>query len=282
MIKTFSDFVVSDNLDEINISHDTVKNHLILLYCREGRIQVDIEEKQVVVRKNNLLMCKPQFLIDHYMRTPDFSCLLLCVGEHSFDEILSDCFYVEPNWWKKKTYLQEHPVAVLNEYQNKLLDAYFNLLLVSFEDVQTSYRQRVIKLLAQSISYEILGNLENSIDVVQEDEHVNVSSRDTIFLKFVDLLYKPGNTEREVRWYSEALLISPKYLTTICREKSGNSASELITKVIVGNIKNLLLKTDLSIKEIAYRMDFPDVSFFCKYVKKHLGSAPLEFRRLNS
>jgi len=35
----------------------------------------------------------------------------------------------------------------------------------------------------------------------------------------------------------------------------------------------------MSIKEIAYQMDFPDVSFFCKFTKKHLGKSPLEFRK---
>ena len=46
----------------------------------------------------------------------------------------------------------------------------------------------------------------------------------------------------------------------------------------VAQIKYYLLQTDLTVKEIAFKLDFPDVSFFCKYVKKHLGEAPLEYR----
>jgi YesN/AraC family two-component response regulator len=52
-----------------------------------------------------------------------------------------------------------------------------------------------------------------------------------------------------------------------------------ITESIVGHIKYYLLQTDLSVKEIAFKLDFPDVSFFCKYVKKHLGKSPMEYRK---
>ena len=51
-----------------------------------------------------------------------------------------------------------------------------------------------------------------------------------------------------------------------------------ITESTVNHIKYYLLQTNLTVKEIAYKLDFPDVSFFCKYVKKHLGQAPLEYR----
>ncbi|MGM9795812.1 MAG: helix-turn-helix domain-containing protein [Candidatus Aphodosoma sp.] len=282
MIKTYPDLVISDNLDEINFSPETVKNYLILLYCQEGKLQVDIDGNTFMVGGENLFICMPQTLISHYMRTPDFKCIVLCVGEHLFDEILSDCFIVEPNWWKIKTYVQENPVAHISDYQYKLLDAYFRLLLVYFEDKQTPYRQRVIRMTAQSVAFEILGPIEQLISEKNEENVKNViGAKDTIFYRFMEMVNKPGNTEREVRWYADELLISPKYLTSICKEKSGSSASELITKVIVGYIRHYLLKTDMSIKEIAYRMDFPDVSFFCKYVKKHLGTAPLEYRRNN-
>ena len=87
-----------------------------------------------------------------------------------------------------------------------------------------------------------------------------------------------ANTEREVRTYAEQLLVTPKYLSTVCKEKSGRTAMNWITESTVANIKYYLLQTDLSVKEIAFKLDFPDVSFFCKYVKKHLGQAPIEYR----
>lgn len=53
---------------------------------------------------------------------------------------------------------------------------------------------------------------------------------------------------------------------------------DLITEATVRNISYYLSQTELSVKEIAFKLHFPDVSFFCKYTKKHLGKSPLEFR----
>ena len=93
------------------------------------------------------------------------------------------------------------------------------------------------------------------------------------------LINRPDNTEREVKAYAEQMLVTPKYLSAVCKEKSGRTAMEWITEAMVRNIKYYLQQTNLTIKEIAFKMDFPDVSFFCKYTKKHLGKTPLEYRQ---
>ena len=40
-----------------------------------------------------------------------------------------------------------------------------------------------------------------------------------------------------------------------------------------------LLVVGRSIKEIANELDFPNTSFFGKYVREHLGQTPMEYRR---
>ena len=44
-------------------------------------------------------------------------------------------------------------------------------------------------------------------------------------------------------------------------------------------ITRMLTTTNMSIKEIAYRMNFPNSSSFCQYVKKHSGLSPIKLRR---
>ena len=73
--------------------------------------------------------------------------------------------------------------------------------------------------------------------------------------------------------------MSPKYLSSICSKIEGKTASELITINTVGRIKQLLLYSPLSIKEISTQMGFDNLSFFGKYVKKHLGLSPNNYRK---
>jgi AraC-like DNA-binding protein len=45
------------------------------------------------------------------------------------------------------------------------------------------------------------------------------------------------------------------------------------------DIIRMLKYSDKSIKEIALELDFPNISFFGKYVKAHLGVSPKAYRR---
>ena len=49
----------------------------------------------------------------------------------------------------------------------------------------------------------------------------------------------------------------------------------------MSRIKQLLLYSDMSIKEVASEMGFENLSFFGKYVKKHLGLSPNHYRKAN-
>ncbi len=283
MLKVFSDLILSDSIDDLNAEPEHLQGYLLLFFCNKGTIQVSINDKPWKVSEGDLLVCMPQSLIGHYMRTPDLEGMALLAGEHLFDDMLSGCIMIEPNWWEKQKYVLNHPVFHLGEYHQRLLRAYANLLLTYMDDIETEYRQRILRNTSQSAAYEILHGLDTLLSAEDDSgmsQEKEISQKDLIFKKFMAMLNAPENTEREVRTYADKLLLTPKYLSAVCKEKSGSNASELITEVTVGHIRHYLQHTDLSVKEIAYKMDFPDVSFFCKYTKKHLGAAPLEFRRM--
>jgi len=216
------------------------------------------------------------------MRTPDFQAKVLAVGKHFFDNVLNDCFEVEPNWWQKAMFVRENPVWTVSDYQKRLIQSYYQLITVYTEDQQTPYRQRIIRAMAQATAFEILAILD---EVIKKETTTTTTTttitgqKDRILLQFMQLLNKPGNTQRDVQSYAHQMLITPKYLSAVCKEKTNRTASDWINQVMAGHIRHYLTQTSLSIKEIAYQMDFPDMSFFCKYTKKHLGLSPIDYRK---
>lgn len=281
MVRTFSDMILADNIDEVNVSPEQMSEYLILLYCEAGGLQFTLNDVQYMVRPGNILMCMPQSLIGHYMRTPDFKAKVLAVGKHFFDKVLSDCFEVEPNWWQKALFVRDHPIWTVSDYQTRLIQAYYQLIIVYTEDAETPYRQRIIRAMTQAAAYEILAILDQVIvkDISPSATDKTTGPKDRILLQFMQLLSKPNNTQRDVQSYAHQLLISPKYLTAVCKEKTNRTASDWINQIMLGHIRHYLAHTNLTIKEIAYQLDFPDVSFFCKYTRKHLGCSPLDYRR---
>ena len=281
MLKSFNDLIISDNMDEVYVARETISSSFIAFYCEKGALQFSIEEKMYHAKEGDLVACTPRNIIGLYMRSPDLQGKVICMGESLYDETMPGVFHIDPNWWKKFLYLRQNPVMHATEFQSKLFLAYFNLLRTYMEDSDNPYRQRIIKITSQAAAVEILHELDNwtHLEGNPNDQAKHESSqKDLLFQRFITLLSHPANTEREVRAYAEQLLVTPKYLSAVCKEKSGRTALDWITESVVAHIKYYLLQTDLTVKEIAFKLDFPDVSFFCKYVKKHLGQAPLEYR----
>lgn len=281
MLKIFNDLVVSDNLDEVMASPNPItSDYFISVYIERGAVQFTLEGQTYHANEGDFVVGLVSNMIGSVMRTPDLQGKLICGGEHLFDDALAGILHLDSEWWKKFLFLQKNPVIHLTEYQNKLFQAYFNLMMTYMEDSDNPYRQRIIRLTAQSIAVEVLHQLQ---DFFIDDEgeacaKTSSSQKDRLFQRFMTLLNRPDNTEREVKAYAEQMLVTPKYLSAVCKEKSGRTALEWVTEATVRNIKYYLQQTNLTTKEIAYKMDFPDVSFFCKYTKKHLGKTPMEYR----
>ena len=104
------------------------------------------------------------------------------------------------------------------------------------------------------------------------------SSAEALFKRFTQMLSHECPKKREVKQYADALCITPKYLSAICKSQSGKTASEIINSITVNHIKNRLTSSDLTIKEIAAEVGFDNLSFFGKYVRRELGMSPRQFR----
>lgn len=93
------------------------------------------------------------------------------------------------------------------------------------------------------------------------------------------LMDEPRN---DVQFYAKALHTSAQNLNALCQKSFGQSASEIVGKYIVREAKRLLIYTNLSVTEIAYRLHFSDCSNFIKYFKRLTGDTPLHYRRFTA
>ena len=91
-------------------------------------------------------------------------------------------------------------------------------------------------------------------------------------------LFQYYHQEHDVTFYADKQCLSPRYFSAVIKEKSGNSALQWIIQMVITEAKQLLENTDLSIKEIAAKLNFPTQSFFGKYFKQYVGISPKEYR----
>ena len=99
-----------------------------------------------------------------------------------------------------------------------------------------------------------------------------------LFNRFMMLLEKDYKISRDVNYYAEKMNISSKYLTNIVNQVTGHTPKTIIDQYVILQLKMHLKRTTQSIKEMAWEFHFADVSFFCRYFKKHTGLTPQQIR----
>ena len=99
-----------------------------------------------------------------------------------------------------------------------------------------------------------------------------------LFNRFMMLLERDYKISRDVNYYAEKMNISSKYLTNIVNQVTGHTPKTIIDQYVILQLKLHLKRTTQSIKEMAWEFHFADVSFFCRYFKKHTGLTPQQIR----
>jgi AraC-like DNA-binding protein len=97
--------------------------------------------------------------------------------------------------------------------------------------------------------------------------------------QFKRLVEKNFIETREVQQYAAMLHVTPKHLSEVVKEHTGKSPKELINDMLMLESKVLLGSTDLTVTEIAHRLQFGDHAHFSHFIKQHTGSSPQELRK---
>jgi YesN/AraC family two-component response regulator len=235
----------------------------------------------VRVEKDDLFVRIPShdFKVGPYKVSDDYEFMQITVDAKIFEQIMFEHMRIEPNWYVKQEYIRNHPVFRLNEPSKEFFKAYFQLLILNLQSRPTEYRLQIMKLMAKGATMELL-NYIDKLSVIKPTDllRMSVNQSDYTFQEFMRLLQQYPH-QREVQWYAQKMDITPKYLSEICKERSGKSASQWIAEYTVTELKHLLRNTTMPIHEIAKQMEFPNASFFCQYTKKHTGVSPNAFRK---
>lgn len=71
--------------------------------------------------------------------------------------------------------------------------------------------------------------------------------------------------------------ISPKYYVSLFKKTYGKTAIDYLTEVRVNMAKQLMLQTDVRLKDVAYQVGYNDEFYFSRMFKKEVGVSPTEY-----
>lgn len=98
---------------------------------------------------------------------------------------------------------------------------------------------------------------------------------------FVHLIDQNFLKQHQISFYASHINITAGHLNDLCKMCLGVSAKKYIQIKLITEAKKLITYTDLSIAQIADRLNFEDPSYFTRAFKAVTGVTPLEYRRKN-
>ena len=266
------ELVVMENFGSLPQGEIRLENHGLVVICTEGIAQFDYDGQQIQLHKNDLYLYMAHSVVTNFMSSPDFNCRQIWFSR---SELWNIDMYGEVSL-ADLSYLKQHPTVHLTDDDVTLLDEYFQLLCRRMRDQSPMLYSDIVRSLVSTMMLEMLCMMRR-----QDSENAGTGSfyRQRLADKFMRLVEESDGRIRRVDDFATQLNITPKYLSTLLKETMSRRPSEMIKLFTLKAIERRLRFTDMTMQEIANDLNFPNASFFGKYVKEHLGMTPLEFRR---
>jgi len=109
-------------------------------------------------------------------------------------------------------------------------------------------------------------------------KELEANRENDIYKEFIQSVLANYVTEHTVTFYANQLNISLPHLCTTIRKVTGVTPMQIISSAIIMDAKAQLKSTEFSVKQIAYSLNFNNLSFFNKYFRQHVGMTPQQYR----
>lgn len=273
------DFMMFDEIRDVKLFENPCRvDALAAILCKGGRIRCRINLKEYEITEEMVVVSMPMNIVqveygaEDRCRT-DFTSCGFILSTRFLKNLHVDMRNVVPLYMQ----IQNESCIRMREEDIVLLERYYALLrdTVSRHSPHTA---EITNGLIAAMIHTFCDVLSTNAAVPSAVHRPVKSRRKMFFEQFMALLDQYHCSERSLKFYADKLYITPKYLSAVIKEVSGRSAAEWVDDFVVLEAKTLLKYSDLSIQEIAYRLNFSTQSFFGKYFKHQTGMSPTEYK----
>lgn len=265
MIARFSDYVHEHQ--SLVFPHRHSFYHLVLFTEGSGRHTIDFHHFQA-------MPYQIYFMIPGQVHTWDFRGKMEGYVVN-FSDSFFQSFLLQPEYLDSFSFLDQdssNNVLMLSEGIRERICGLFEELLGQNARA-TVWRDDMVRVLLLQIFLII--EQSDSVDRKKTGE----KGKNATVRHFIRLIDKNYDRVRLPGQYAEMLNVTPNHLNALCKEHLGMQAGEVIRNRIVLEAKRLLINLDLTVSEIAYKLNFNDNSYFTKFFRKETGITPEDFRK---
>lgn len=262
-----NDFAMIENPTFSILPNHPYRNPLIVaVYCTSGNAKGRINAKSHHIQQGGFMIVLPGQITEMVNISDDFSATYI-IMPNSFAESLGI-----GNTFSLNNIVASSPYILLEDRAKEALEGYLSMCKNTILEERNPNRLEIIRLLTRAF---FLG-LGHFIHKVEQSSNRRC---DEITRTFISLVEQHYIEHRELSFYAESLNFTSKHLSRAVKKASGKSATEWIDKYVIIDAISQLLSSSLTIKEIAYKLNFPSPSCFGKYFCRITGISPGTYRK---
>ncbi len=241
-----------------------------IFICETGSASVSIGTKRHELKPGDMLLVIPFSNPTFPEISRDFTGTLCIVD---FEYVFSAVSPV--NLTANMKFVITHPVSHPAEHD-------FETILDIIRMIETRSRyigkrplaEMTIDNLVSVLAYLVLDSYHN----VNQKQTRSSDPKESIMLAFHTDLARHYTRYRKVGQYAALQNLSPRYFSATVKAVSGYSPLFWINTAVAGEAKRLMRESKLSIKEIAYSLNFASPTFFTRWYRDFAGETPSDYR----
>lgn len=264
------DIYVFRTLSEIpSITLPAKLDSMIMAVCGNGEITAEIDLAHRRMGGNRVMVLRPGHIVDRLETSSDFKGFFVTVSAERLHQMLPSLQYVIPY----SLLYNGNPMIEITPEEYDALSLIHDMFKRQMRDIDRPFGTMALESLCELLFYNTLG-----IYALRTRDIGHKSRREELLAQFIDVLEKHFKDERSVNFYADRLFVTPKHLSAVLKEVSGQTAGEWIDRRVILEAKLLLRTTGMNIQEISSALNFSNQSFFGKYFKHLTGISPRDYR----
>ena len=250
-----------------------------VLFLRKGCMSMDVDLKTYRMEENSLMVQGPGNIMKLSNNEKDangseLDLVFILIS----NEFMAGLHFDFLKFHQEAIHQMNTPCITLTEEETALFNDY-NDLARKITSSRMQNKKEIMGALLTSSTYVSIDFWSKRMDEARKHPVSAGSARITqIFERFIGLVSEYHTSERGMAFYADKMCLTPKYLSKLIKQTSGRSAPDWIDSFVILEAKNMLKFSDMAIKEIVYKLHFPNQSVFYKFFKAHTGMTPTEYR----
>lgn len=242
----------------------------MMILCLNGHMRVNLNLNEYKLQRNCIQIVTPGAIAQCVEITPDSRMAIIAFATvNNLPEGNPQSVLI------MRKFLIDNAMLKLSDREMGEMIGFYHQIRQQLVQPERLFTHEIINSYIQIFYYSLCQLMSPYIE--QQDTQY-VSRKKQIFDQFTLLLRQHYTQERSISFYAEKLCITPKYLSQVIYDISGQHARNWIRDYVILEAKALLKCGKYNVQQVSDLLNFANQSFFGSYFKKAVGCSPSAYQ----